>query len=60
MSKPIKPTRGHQLLNFRQVSILLTGNPDTIRHNRLSKEHQQTLKGLLEYLDMWLKQHKPK
>lgn len=42
----------HDFINWRQLSNVLTGNPDSIRSNRIPKKYKsavQELKDLIEY-----------
>lgn len=45
------------LINWSEVSKLLTGNKENLRENRVPKKHEQDVNQLLYYVKSW-KEHK--
>ena len=43
-----------KLINFTEVSLVLTGNKNTIRSNRENANFSKPINELLKYLDKWV------
>jgi len=46
------------IINFRVISEMLTGNPDTIRSNRIPKKYLDKVKELQTLIDYWISKNK--
>lgn len=46
------------VLSYRAVSEILTGNPDTIRKNNVPKKYEEKIQELRDYVDTWINRHK--
>lgn len=42
------------LIKWNEVSIILTGNPSTVRSDRLNKKHADKIDALLDYVQKWI------
>lgn len=47
-----------KLINYRELSTILTGKPDRIRSDRGTKQHKEAIKELNTILDLWINKHK--
>jgi len=45
------------LINWRQLSIMLSGKPDTIRSNRIPNKYAQAVQELKDLHEYWLKRN---
>ncbi len=43
-----------KLINFREVSLVLTGNKNTIRANRNNLQYSNSIEELVLFLDGWV------
>lgn len=43
-----------KIINFSEVSLLLTGNKNTIRSNRESVKYSKPINELIDFLDDWV------
>ena len=43
-----------ELIKWNEVSVVLTGNPNTIRGDRTSKKHVAKIEALLDYVQNWI------
>lgn len=46
-----------KLINFREVSLVLTGNKNTVRSNRPNTAFSEPVNELLKFLDKWVKKN---
>jgi hypothetical protein len=46
------------LINWKQVSIKLSGSDNAIRKNQIPKKYQRKINRLLKFLELWLKWNK--
>ena len=46
-----------KLINFSEVSIVLTGNKNTVRSNRANSSFSEPVNELLKFLDGWVKRN---
>lgn len=44
----------HKIINYSEVSLVLTGNKSTIRANRKNQEFSEPLKELISFLNTWV------
>jgi hypothetical protein len=44
-----------ELINWKQVSIKISGSDNAIRKNQIPKKHQRKINRLLKLLELWLK-----
>lgn len=47
------------LINFKALSLLLSGNSDSIRSNRVPKKYESAVKELKDLHEYFIKRHKP-
>ena len=50
----------HKLINWRQVSKLLAGNPESVRSNYRGKKYQKPVTELSEFLNKWFEKYNKK
>ena len=43
------------LINWKQLSIKLSGSDNSIRKNQIPKKHQRKINRLLKFIELWLK-----
>lgn len=43
------------LINWKQISIALSGSDNAIRKNKIPKKYQRKIDRLLKLLELWLK-----
>lgn len=44
----------NKIINYSEVSLVLTGNKSTIRANRESKEFSEPIKELVDFVNQWV------
>ena len=48
----------NELINYRQLSTILTGKPGLIRVDRESKKHKEAIQELNNFLEFWQNKYK--
>jgi len=50
-------TNAEDLINWRQLSKILTGSHEIIRKNKISKPNQEAVKELKLLINYWISKH---
>lgn len=46
-------------INYREISKILAGNPESIRSNRTPERYKEAIKELETMVEYWINKHKP-